>query len=188
MTTSSVAFFLARKDMQAADNARFLTGPITQDGSYSSHVWAFSRGELFTHENADLKFTERHSGTPQDFSVTTYGAVLVTQDVSRAIREHEFDVQLIPCTIVGGSPMVIFNPSYRVDCIDRGRSVLDCNRDGSIKMVLDLWLSTAGIEHEIFRLQDWETAGFVVSQRFCDWYRDNGLTGLDITQINGSAD
>ena len=158
---------LARGDKRSANRFKSITGPLTSDGSYPDFVWGFSKGEPFLDNNAEIRFCTAGEGDLADFFVTSFGAVLAKENVCNVVKDHGFDVQIVPCIL--NANYSILNPVHCIDCIDRELSKGEYNRDGSVKTMLDLKLLKSQImECDIFRIRYWETAGFIVSKRVFD--------------------
>lgn len=177
------SYFLARGDKSSATRYKSVTGPLASDGSYSKFVWDFSKGEPFLDNDAEIKFRTSGEGQLPDFYVTSFGAILANEKVCNLVRDHGFDVQILPCEI--NADYSILNPVYCIDCIDRELSNGEYNRDGSVKMMLELKLLKGRIlDCDIFRVRYWETAGFIVSKRVFDVLLRGKFDGLEFVGVD----
>ena len=175
-------YFLARANLSPPDTCH-IKGPFNADGSYSEDTWAFSTGTVIKELSSLPRFALDKPGRRPDFAFTPYGAVLVNSKVCAILEHCGFDVQLVPCQIEDETSNSIFNPVHCLDCIDRDLSTAEYNRDGSVKMMLDLKFSPAPIEHDIFRIKNWETAGFVISEQVFQVLEKQQLSGLEFIKV-----
>jgi len=177
------AYFLARGDKSSAARFKSVTGPLASDGSYPDFVWDFSKGEPFLDKDAEIRFRASGEGDLADFFVTSFGAILVNENVCSVVRDQGFDVQILPCET--NADYSILNPVHCIDCIDRELSNGEYNRDGSVKMMLELKLLKGRImDRDIFRIRYWEAAGFIVSKRVFDVFWGSKFKGLEFVGLD----